>query len=553
MLEVDTKKLLLNTVNSYERFSRMRKFIGFTQASTYGRGLVLLFYGESGTGKIMIMKMKVVQRFRMLIDLFEGKTLTANALGNVLGKKVLRVTPEFFNAAGSMKEAFEFLFREAAIQDAVCFVDECESIMESRESRMQSSVSDVLAALESYNGLLVLATNRPQDIDEAIKRRISMSLHFKLPTASMRELIWKKHLSKELKSDPTISWKKIAEDFEMSGGLIKNSLVQALQFAISRSPSEDAEVVINEEDVRQACREQLKGFLNLSSADSLSTQTIVPSSGLDQIFVSEDTRKLLTEIIAFDKLQQAEHSSIIGQTASLAKPFGEGLKNCVILIHGAVGTGKIGLCCALAYECSKPIKLIPYLELARLAVSSTVKKNLLLNFFQEAQNMNAIMCVQDCELLLFTDVSENFSASTARSTIRNQLLRYNGTIVLVINSAKEMHAHLSSSYAWDESQPLPLKIATMLKFVVKVECPPAKARVEIWKRHLQRFQHPDKINVARLANRYSFTESTILSCIVRASAKCPVDQPTTEILAQVCKEVDHLMTSGRSLTGDMYS
>ena len=451
-----------------------------------------------------------------------------------------------------MKEAFEFLFREAAIQDALCFIDECESIMESRESRVQSSVSDVLAALESYDGFLVLATNRPQDIDDAIKRRISLSLHFKLPSAQMRELIWKKHLSEQLPSDENIDWRKVATDYEMSGGLIKNSLVQALQFAISRCLEDDAQVVINEDDVRQACREQLKGFFGLSAADSLSTQTLVPTSGLDRIFASEDTLKLLKEIIAFDKLQQSEQNGLRRTEASedsVTSP-----KNCVILVHGAVGTGKVGLCCALAYECTKPIKLIPYLELARLAVSSSVKKNVLLNFFQEAQNMNAIICVQDCEMLLLADVSENFSASTARSTIHNQLLRYNGTVMLIINTAKDhSSAYLAGSQVWDEDQPLPLKVANMLKFVVKVECPPAKMRVHIWKRHLERFAEPSKINYGRLANQYEFTESTIVSCIVRASAKSPLEQPTTAVLAEVCKQVERLMTSGRSLGGVMYS
>lgn len=53
----------------YDRFCQIRRSVGFDEVVHYGTGLVLLFHGESGT----------------------GKTMTANALANHLHKRLLVV------------------------------------------------------------------------------------------------------------------------------------------------------------------------------------------------------------------------------------------------------------------------------------------------------------------------------------------------------------------------------------------------------------------------------------------------------------------------------
>ena len=103
-----------------------------------------------------------------------GKTMFANALANHLHKKLLVVNVGTFGRIDS--EAFRFLFREAKLQDAIVFFDECEPLFESRDLKSGSSVNVALSEIEKFTGTIVMATNRPQDIDNAMHRRITLAV-----------------------------------------------------------------------------------------------------------------------------------------------------------------------------------------------------------------------------------------------------------------------------------------------------------------------------------------------------------------------------------------
>ena len=109
------KKLVLETVKNFENYTMATKELELDKKLSYGRGLVLLFYGPSGT----------------------GKTMMANALASMIGKKVLMINfPSLgTNQAGAI---LKLVFREAKIHDAILFFDECESIfMDRTKGNMQ--------------------------------------------------------------------------------------------------------------------------------------------------------------------------------------------------------------------------------------------------------------------------------------------------------------------------------------------------------------------------------------------------------------------------------
>ena len=60
------------------------------------------------------------------------------------------------------------MFREAELSDAIIFFDECESVFTKRSKGGSSELTELLTELERFEGIVLLATNRPFDLDEAM-------------------------------------------------------------------------------------------------------------------------------------------------------------------------------------------------------------------------------------------------------------------------------------------------------------------------------------------------------------------------------------------------
>ena len=50
----------------------------------------------------------------------------------------------------------------------------------------------------SHDGLIIMATNRPYDLDEAMHRRIMIALEFRQPDHLLRKSIWESHIPEQL-------------------------------------------------------------------------------------------------------------------------------------------------------------------------------------------------------------------------------------------------------------------------------------------------------------------------------------------------------------------
>merc|ERR1740138_971887 len=97
VLSEETKHLITNTVQNFASFRRNKKKYGLDETIA-ASGLVMLFYGDSGT----------------------GKTMTANAVAKLLGKKLLLINfPSLGGDAAA--DLVRMIFRESKINDAVLF------------------------------------------------------------------------------------------------------------------------------------------------------------------------------------------------------------------------------------------------------------------------------------------------------------------------------------------------------------------------------------------------------------------------------------------------
>ena len=47
--------------------------------------------------------------------------------------------------------------------------------------------------------MIILATNRPYDLDEAMHRRIMITIEFRQPDHLLRKAIWESHMPEQMK------------------------------------------------------------------------------------------------------------------------------------------------------------------------------------------------------------------------------------------------------------------------------------------------------------------------------------------------------------------
>ena len=180
---------------------------------SYGKGLTLNFRGPPGT----------------------GKTMSAHALANELGKKILIVRYDQLQSAyvGESEKNIANVFKMAKIKNSVLFFDEADAIALSRDnlerSWEMSQVNTLLKELENFEGVCIFATNYAEKYDKAFERRLTMHIDFKNPDKEMAQNILKNMLPKKARGKD-IDLDSLNID-GMNGGHIKNIILNASGFA----------------------------------------------------------------------------------------------------------------------------------------------------------------------------------------------------------------------------------------------------------------------------------------------------------------------------------
>jgi SpoVK/Ycf46/Vps4 family AAA+-type ATPase len=87
-------------------------------------------------------------------------------------------------------------------------------------------VAYLLQRLESYQGLVVMATNLQRNIDEAFLRRISVAVDFEAPDEPQRNLIWRQAFPTGAPMGE-LDYDFLARQFRITGGIIRNAALGA--------------------------------------------------------------------------------------------------------------------------------------------------------------------------------------------------------------------------------------------------------------------------------------------------------------------------------------
>ncbi len=133
-----------------------------------------------------------------------GKTTLAHHLAARLGLPlaIARSDRLIDSWIGSTGRNIGALFDAAAATPCVLFIDEADSIMQKRTAAQQGadterngSVNVVLACLERHKGVVIAATNRMDQLDEAVWRRFQIQIGIDLPGQGECRLILKRYLA----------------------------------------------------------------------------------------------------------------------------------------------------------------------------------------------------------------------------------------------------------------------------------------------------------------------------------------------------------------------
>ena len=146
----------------------------------------LLLFGPPGTGKTLI-----------------GKAIASEAKATFFSISASSLTSKWVGQGEKMVRA---LFAVAEVlQPSVIFIDEIDSLLTNRSEKDQESSrrikTEFLVRLEgtrtnSKDRVLVIgATNRPQELDEAARRRFVKRLYIPLPNKNGREALVRRIIS----------------------------------------------------------------------------------------------------------------------------------------------------------------------------------------------------------------------------------------------------------------------------------------------------------------------------------------------------------------------
>jgi SpoVK/Ycf46/Vps4 family AAA+-type ATPase len=220
---------------------------GLGERHSSGLGLAFNFAGPPGT----------------------GKTICAEAIATTLGKRLLSVRYAEMESmwAGETPKNVAAVFRMATEENAVLFFDEADAIASRRSTssthgyqRESNTVVNVLLKeLESFNGVVIFATNLAVNFDPAFERRIRTHVLFEMPGVEEREQIWKVqvHPVKTPLGDD-VNFRALAERYAVSGGDIKNAVLKAATMAAAE-PAIDAAKTIRQWQLERAMDEVVAG------------------------------------------------------------------------------------------------------------------------------------------------------------------------------------------------------------------------------------------------------------------------------------------------------
>jgi len=199
---------------TFKQIQQIKLWLKHEQALRYDLGLNkrlspgyrVLFHGASGT----------------------GKTLTASLLGKEFDMPVYRIdlSQIVSKYIGETEKNLSRIFSRAENKNWILFFDEADALFGKRTTTKDShdryanqGISYLLQRTENFNGLIILASNFKENIDDAFARRLNQIIKFPKPNSEERLKLWKNTIPKKIKLKTSLL-KQVSKDYKLTGAQI---------------------------------------------------------------------------------------------------------------------------------------------------------------------------------------------------------------------------------------------------------------------------------------------------------------------------------------------
>lgn len=189
-----------------------------------------------------------------------GKTFCAEAIAKHLDKQIITVNYAEIESkyVGETPKNITAAFQKASETDSVLFFDEADSILGKRLTSVTQSAdhgvnvsrSVMLLQLDSFDGVVIFASNLPENYDGAFVRRILAHIQFELPDQDCLLRLWQILLPTEVPRADNVTAEWLANQSNgLAGGDILNVVKLAASQAVARP---DLTCRVCREDVESA-------------------------------------------------------------------------------------------------------------------------------------------------------------------------------------------------------------------------------------------------------------------------------------------------------------
>jgi len=246
ILPASTRRALDQAMAQVRQHDLIFRQWGLGERYATGQGLAFNFAGPPGT----------------------GKTICAEAIAHALGRRLLVVRYAEVESmwVGETPKHVAELFQIAQDEKAVLLFDEADSIAARRSTSPDQSfsreanavVNVLLKELEHFRGVVVFATNLAANFDPAFERRIRTQVLFEVPDAAARERIWRAQMHPRTPLHEDVDFRRLAEQFEVTGGDIRNAVLKAAT-AAALEPSNGAPLAIHQSHLEGGMEDVIAG------------------------------------------------------------------------------------------------------------------------------------------------------------------------------------------------------------------------------------------------------------------------------------------------------